>query len=96
MRWDRLLLTLGLLRLRRLTRRIRRVLRQLPIPGEPTEEATVPLPRELTLVRVPLRLSLATVHRMRDCLEDLVIFLETVERRMQTVVSVISTSLTSR
>lgn len=96
MRWDRLLLILGLRHLRRLSRRARRVLRRLPIPGEETGRATTPMPRELTLIPVPLVLSLPTALRMRTCLEDLVIFLEMVESRAELVVSTISESLRTR
>jgi hypothetical protein len=95
LRWNRLLLTLGLQHLLRLTARLRRVLRHLPMVGTDSQE-TLGIPRELTGVRVPLRLRPETETHLRQLLEDLVILLEMLAQRMRTLSSMISTSLRSR
>ena len=90
------MLILGLRRLQHLTAKMRRVLRQLPVPETARTQATWDMPRELTLVWVPLTLRPETALEMRTCLEDLVILLERIADRMAWIAGEISTSLRTR
>lgn len=96
LRFSRLMLTLGLRHLLRLTAKVRRALRQLPVPETAMTQATWDMPRELTLVWVPLSLRPETALEMRTCLEDLVILLERIADRMAWIAGEISTSLRTR
>lgn len=87
-KWQTFLLILGRRRLRRSTRRLRRILRELPIPLGMTlmEDHLYPLPKELTGVRTPMRLREETALSLRESLEAQVLFQENLERRMTTVI----------
>lgn len=56
-------------------------------------EPTYPIPTQLTLVRVPLRLKAATALSLRRSLEDQVILEERMAQRMGDLAGMISTSL---
>ena len=88
-------MTLGSLHLLRLTARLRKVLRHLPMVETDSRE-TLGIPRELTWVRVPLRLKPETETHLRQLLEDLVILLEMLAQRMRLLSTMISESLRSR
>lgn len=89
-------MTLGLRHLLRLTARLRKVVRQLPMQETSRDPGTWAIPRELTGVRVPLRLRGQTATHLRTMLEDLVILLESVAQRMRLISTMISDSLRSR
>jgi hypothetical protein len=105
LRWNRLLLILGLLRLRSLIRKTRKTIHQMwmewPAMEYPMEETsfgvpTFGIPRELTMVKVPLRLKPKTAQELRDCLEDQVLLEERLEKRMRDLIGMVSISLKSR
>jgi hypothetical protein len=96
LRWIRFLLILGLWHLLRSASRTRKLLRQLPIPEKATDPETWEIPRELTGVRVPLRLKGQTAVSLRCCLEDQVIWMEQVAQRMRDLIGMVSTSLRTR
>jgi hypothetical protein len=79
-----------------LTTRLRKVVRQLPMPETAQDPETWAIPRELTGVKVPLRLRGQTATSLRLLLEDLVILLERMAQRMRLLSTMISDSLRSR
>lgn len=91
LRKTRLLMTLGQLRLRRSNKRIRKVLRKIPVQIEVRE--TIELPRTLTGIQTPLMMKCDTALELRGILEDLVLFQETVIKKMQTTKDHCSTYL---
>lgn len=90
----RLRLILGRRRLLRLTRRKRKLIKQIPML-EDSREMTL-IPRELTTVRVPLTLKPETAARYRLMLEDLVILEEQMAERMGILSTICSDSLKRR
>ena len=60
------------------------------------EKRTYPIPREMTMVRVPLRMRHDTALTLRFSLEDQVILGERLEQRMTTLTGMVRTSLRRR
>lgn len=90
MRTDRLRLTLGKLRLRRLIRRQRRLSRALSLADMVPRTQ---VPKALTGVRVPLLLKRETAMRLRDSLADQILLEERMVEGMDSVQSSITTAL---
>lgn len=90
-RKSRLLLTLGQLRLRHWSKRNRKLLRSLPLPEEMKD--LFPVPKTMTAIKTPMRMTPETGLQYRLCLE---IMIETEERllnRMRELTMICSDSL---
>ena len=60
------------------------------------ERRLYPIPLEMTMVRVPLRMRHDTAMTLRFSLEDQVILGERLQERMTTLIGMVSTSLRQR
>lgn len=100
LRWNRLLLILGLWRLRRLIRKDRKTLRQMPDPLELCQlwrpHTMYRIPRTMTGVTVPLKMRMSTARDLRTCLEDKVILEEALANRMEVLIGLARISLRKR
>lgn len=77
----------------RWSRRIRQILRSLPMPLEEPAMDKVPVPRQLAGKRYPISFKVQTALELRESLEDLVLLLEALIRKSEALEEACSMSL---